>query len=29
MNESVSRFGANKSIDVVPTSEYVLRRPGT
>jgi hypothetical protein len=29
MNESVSRFGANESIDVVPTSEYVLRRPGT
>ena len=29
MNESVGRFGANESIDVVPTSEYVLRRPGT
>jgi hypothetical protein len=29
MNESVSRFGADDSIDVVPTSEYVLRRPGT
>lgn len=29
MTESVSRFGADKSIDVVPTSEYVVRRPGT
>ena len=28
MNDSVTRFGANESIDVVPTSEYVLRRPG-
>jgi hypothetical protein len=27
MNESVARFGANASIDVVPTSEYVLRTP--
>ena len=28
MNDSVARFGANESIDVVPTSEYVIRRPG-
>ena len=28
MNESVVRFGADRSIDVVPTSEYVLRPPG-
>jgi hypothetical protein len=28
MNDSVARFGANESIDVVPTSEYVVRRPG-
>jgi EthD domain len=27
MNESVHRFGADRSIDVVPTSEYVVRRP--
>jgi hypothetical protein len=27
MNDSISAFGANESIDVVPTSEYVLRRP--
>jgi hypothetical protein len=27
MNESVQRFGADQSIDVVPTSEYVVRRP--
>jgi hypothetical protein len=27
MNESVNRFGAGESIDVVPTSEYVLRTP--
>ena len=26
MNESVHRFGADQSIDVVPTSEYVVRR---
>jgi hypothetical protein len=26
MNESVTGFGANESIDVVPTSEYVIRR---
>ncbi len=26
MTESVARFGANASIDVVPTSEYVIRR---
>ena len=26
MNDSVSRFGADQSIDVVPTSEYVVRR---
>ena len=27
MNESVARFGADESIDVVPTSEYVIRNP--
>jgi hypothetical protein len=27
MNDSVARFGANESIDVVPTSEYVIRAP--
>jgi hypothetical protein len=27
MNDSVSAFGANEAIDVVPTSEYVIRRP--
>jgi hypothetical protein len=26
MNDSVTAFGANESIDVVPTSEYVIRR---
>jgi len=29
MNESVERFGASTSIDVVPTSEYVVRRVGS
>jgi hypothetical protein len=29
MNESVERFGASASIDVVPTSEYVMQRVGS
>jgi hypothetical protein len=29
MNESVERFGASSSIDVVPTSEYVVQRIGS
>jgi hypothetical protein len=29
MNESVERFGASTSIDVVPTSEYVVQRLGS
>ena len=29
MDESVRRFGASESVDVVPTSEVVVRRPGS
>ena len=27
MNDSTTRFGANQSVDVVPTSQYVIQRP--